>query len=106
MSQCDQQGVRSIDKQLGPFTRESVIQEANRWLEVGRSCFVDEVQQRGLSSPQRSEPPAKDGKRSPSLLDRLVRFTDTPAEAVPSLQTSADLGSMLRTLWTATFSYP
>lgn len=47
--------LHSIGKRLEQFTLESVIQEANRWLEVGRSCFADQVQERGLSPPQRSE---------------------------------------------------
>jgi len=63
--------LQSIGKQLESFTLESVIKEASRWLEKGRSCFADQIESRGLSLPGgRSSPEQK------SLLDRVVVSAD------------------------------
>jgi hypothetical protein len=43
--------LQSIGKQLENFALESVINEAQRWLGDGVSCFQREVQARGLNPP-------------------------------------------------------
>jgi len=70
--------LQSIGKQLGSFTLQSVIEEANRWLEVGRSCFAEQIEERGLSPPNQAES-ATPGQ---SLLDRVVLFADTSPDAI------------------------
>lgn len=63
--------LQSIGKHLGRFTLESVIEEAKRWLDEGRSCFQREIEAQGLS------PPARQGDNpEASLLDRLVLSAD------------------------------
>jgi hypothetical protein len=62
--------LKSIGKQLTEFTLESVINEVNRWLLAGQSCFQQELTARGLSPP----PSLNSDKKS--LLDRVVLLTD------------------------------
>ena len=63
--------LQSIGKQLQKFTLESVINEAQRWLVDGVSCFQREVQARGLSPP--TSHAAIKGK---SFLDRMIIQAD------------------------------
>jgi transposase len=63
--------LQSIGKHLGRFTLESVIEEAKRWLDEGRSCFKREIEAQGLSPPERQGADVET-----SLLDRLVLSAD------------------------------
>jgi hypothetical protein len=59
--------LESIGKQLSCLTLESVIAEARRWLDDGKSCFARQVESRGLS------PPGSTGRvKEASLLDQVV----------------------------------
>jgi len=64
--------LQSIGKQLENFTLENVIDEANRWLKAGRSCFAEQVEALGLSPPRDKSPPTE----TKSLLDSLVLGAD------------------------------
>lgn len=68
--------LQSIGKQLDCFTLESVIGEANRWLEVGRSCFADQIEARGLSPPKSTDDDLDARKGRTSLLDRVILQAD------------------------------
>jgi hypothetical protein len=63
--------LQSIGKHLGRFTLESVIEEAKRWVDEGRSCFKMEIEAQGLSPPERQGADVET-----SLLDRLVLSAD------------------------------
>lgn len=76
--------LQSIGKQLGSFTLASVIEEANQWLEAGRSCFAGQVEARGLSPPEPSQLTPEDSGRTNSLLDRIILLTDAPLDATAS----------------------
>ncbi len=76
--------LQSIGKQLEQFTLEAVIGEANRWLEVGHSCFAEQVEERGLSPPERAKTPPDEEPRIPNLLDRVILFADTSPDAIAS----------------------
>lgn len=76
--------LQSIAKQLESFTLQSVIDEASRWLEVGRSCFADQIEGRRLSPPERPPKAPEHSDPRKSLLNRVVLFTDTPADAIAS----------------------
>lgn len=64
--------LQSIGKQLGDFTLESVITEATRWLQQGRSCFSEMVTAQAIKPPP--SPPDTGPPRS--LLDRLIIDAD------------------------------
>jgi transposase len=63
--------LQSIGKRLPTFTLESVITEVKGWLEKGKSCFTEQLDQLGLGPPKTdSDINAK------SLLDRVVLSAD------------------------------
>lgn len=64
--------LQSIGKQLKAFTLGAVIEEVNRWVKRGRSCFIDQVRAHGLDPPGVKSP-----AESPSLLDRLILNADS-----------------------------
>lgn len=76
--------LQSIGKQLEIFTLESVIGEANRWLAVGRSCFAEQVEARGLSPPQSTLDLSGGTEVKLSLLDRTILYADASPKAVPA----------------------
>jgi transposase len=64
--------LQSIGKQLKTFTLGAVIEEVNRWVKRGRSCFNDQVRAYGLDPPG-----VNSTSESPSLLDRLILNADS-----------------------------
>lgn len=64
--------LQSIGKQLGEFTLDSVIKEAQRWIEQGRSCFSELANNQDFDQP---EPSPHDGPPR-ALLDRLIIDAD------------------------------
>jgi hypothetical protein len=66
--------LRTLSKQLSPFTLASVIAEVQRWVNCGRSCFADQADAANLSRP----PPDADKR---SLLDRIILDVDKPQTA-------------------------
>ena len=90
--------LQSIGKQLGNFTLQSVIEEANRWLEVGRSCFAEQIEGAWFKSTESRPNRLSQDKVSSteSFCSRIHPLTQSPT----SPRALAPI--MLRTLWTAT----
>lgn len=65
--------LQSIGKHLKQFTLASIIEEVQRWMHDGRSCFSKQVQKLGADPPR-----ADSGQPLPigSILDRLILKAD------------------------------
>lgn len=72
--------LQSIGKQLEAFTLAGVIAEATRWLQRGRSCFQEMLDQQKIE-PRR---PSAAGKAERSLLNRLIIDVDKPKPSAAS----------------------
>jgi len=66
--------LQSIGKQLEAFTLAGVIAETMRWLQLGRRCFQEMVDQREIEP----RPPSTAENAKRSLLDRLIIDVDKP----------------------------
>jgi hypothetical protein len=63
--------LRTLAKQLGRFTLDSVIDEVKRWLTKGRGCFSYQVDEAGLN-------PSATGSAKDHLLTRIILDVDKP----------------------------
>lgn len=64
--------LQSIGKQLDQFSLAAVIAEASRRLSARRSCFAEQIERRGLDTPDSESPTGR-----ASLWDRVILHADT-----------------------------